>query len=438
MITTGRLRPDLAVIFLFTIIFVLATRGAFAKQLGSDFGFFVEMPAGFVPGEGDGRTRFSYSDPYGGMEFDIRVYEAGRFASAEAMAADVATRLSSTGESEPFLYEGRHAVLSELNFSLNGAAKKGYALFILGRPVPGASMTAAAAGAAGSGTASTAPSSSPSGASGAEGRAQASRSELPPPPPERSFALLAFTDTARFQAYSDLILSCLDSFSIDTVALRHPGPLSQFVLAWPPNETETKTVLLPDGTSVGLPWSKEEAAQEMSTAVREYHVLESYAKSPDLWEEAWARFYRMVFRESASRLDRLSLEFARILPLDDPTECARRVLAWVQGFTYQRNTKGIDFVPPLEAAFERRGDCDTRAMVMAVILERLGIHCVLMLSREYSHAMLGVDVPGGGQRFPWKGKNYLVAETTAKVGLGMIAASQADFSKWMGVELEWR
>jgi len=49
--------------------------------------------------------------------------------------------------------------------------------------------------------------------------------------------------------------------------------------------------------------------------------------------------------------------------------------------------------------------------------------------------MLAVDVPGGGQRFPFKGKEYLVAETTAKVGLGMIDSSQTDLSKWLGVEL---
>ncbi len=72
---------------------------------------------------------------------------------------------------------------------------------------------------------------------------------------------------------------------------------------------------------------------------------------------------------------------------------------------------------------------------MAIVLEGLGIDCVLMLSREYSHAMLAVDVPGGGQRFPFNGREYLVAETTAKVGLGMIDAEQADFTKWLGVDL---
>ena len=58
-----------------------------------------------------------------------------------------------------------------------------------------------------------------------------------------------------------------------------------------------------------------------------------------------------------------------------------------------------------------------------------------MVSEPYSHALLGIDVPGGGQRFAFDGKNYLVGETTAKVGLGMVAADQADWSKWLGIQL---
>ncbi len=169
--------------------------------------------------------------------------------------------------------------------------------------------------------------------------------------------------------------------------------------------------------------------------MREYRVLALYAETEDLWVDAWARFYRMVYRESAARLDGLTAALARSLPLDDPTECARTVLAWVQGFSEGTDDSGIDFVPPLPAAFERRGDCDSRAVVMAIVLERLGIDCVLMISREYSHAMVGVDVPGGGQRFTCNGRDYLVAETTAKVGIGLIDAEQADFSKWLGVDV---
>ena len=210
--------------------------------------------------------------------------------------------------------------------------------------------------------------------------------------------------------------------------------MSQFLLPWPADRRQGRAAALPRGP-VALPWSDGEAAHELSIAEREHRILTAYAQSRTLWVDAWLRFYRMVYRESVARLDGLAAALTASLPVRDPTECARQVQSWVQGFTYERDVDGLDFVPPLAAAFGRRGDCDARAMVMAMILESMGIDCILMLSREYSHAMLGVDVPGGGVRFDFEGRKYLVAETTAKTGLGTIAASQADFSKWLGVDL---
>ena len=357
-----------------------------AKELAAEQGASIDMPSGFIPGDGDGRTRFSYFDPAGEMELDILVYEPDRFSTAAAMAGEAASRLGSIGDASSFSYEGRSAAIAELSFALGGVARGGYALFVAGRPG------------------------------------------------EADYALLAHVEASRLDAYGEYIMSCLDGFSVDRGARREPGPISQFLLPWPPDRPARRTAVLPGG-AVELPWSTEEAAQELDVAAREYRILSLYAETETLWIDAWARFYRMVFRESAARLDGLAEAFSRSLPLDDPTECARRVLAWVQGFTDAEDDSGLDFVPPLAAAFERRGDCDARAVVMAIVLERLGIDSVLMISREYSHAMLGVDVPGGGQRFPFNGRQYLVAETTAKVGIGMIDAGQADFSKWLGVEL---
>jgi hypothetical protein len=357
-----------------------------AKELATGRGASIDVPAGFTPGEGDGGTRFAYFDPTGEMELDILVYEPARFASAAAMAADAVARLGSTGDSSAFPYAGREAVLAELSFPIDGAPRRGYALFVAGR----------------------------------DG--------------ESDHALLAHAPAARFDAWGEVVISALDGFSIDRAARREPGPVSQFLLAWPPSRAGRRTVDLPAG-AVDLPWSDAEAAQERDVAEREYRVLSLYVGAEEYWNDAWGRFYRMAYRESAARLDGLVDAIARALPADDPTETARRVLAWVQGFGYERDPEGIDFVPPLEAAFARRGDCDARAVVMAIVLERLGIDCVLMLSRAYAHAMLAVDVPGGGQRFTFGGRAYLVAETTAPVGLGMIAADQADFSRWVGVDL---
>ncbi|MGA2547036.1 MAG: transglutaminase-like domain-containing protein [Rectinemataceae bacterium] len=382
--------------FLLALFLVLLSlRPVDAEQLKSKLGFFIDMPSGFGLKNGDGRTRYAFTDPEGGMEYDILAYEPGRFADAPELASQTLGKLGSSGALTPYSYEGRKAILAELGFALNGASQKGYGLFIEGRKSAG-------------------------------GRGAID---------EYSYALLAYAPEADFAVYSDFILSCIDSFSVDAAARRSPGPVSQFTLDWPPLRDGEKSVALAGGGRASLPWAEAEAEQEAQTDMREYKVLTAYADEPTLSPDAWARFYRMVYRESAARLDRLAMETTKTVPPEDPTEAARKILAWVQGFVYERDEKGSDFTPPLTAAYGATGDCDSRAVVAAIILRRLGIDAILMVSREYSHAMLGVDVPGGGRRFDFKGKRYLVGETTAKIGLGMIAADMADWTKWTGIEL---
>ena len=369
----------------FAVLGIALASPAAAKELTSDQGIFIDMPSGFTAGEGDGKARFSYFGPDDVVEFDILIFAPGRYSSSESMAADLLQHMGAQGDTSSFLYEGRRAVIANTSFSLSGVPRTGYALFIVD----------------GSGS---------------------------------SYALVASAETSQFSTCSELIISCLDAFSINRAARRDPGPVSQFLLPWPVERSARKTATLPGG-QVQIHWSSEEADQELSVVEREYRILTTYLDNQTLWQDAWARFSRMVYRESAARLDAFTEAFSKSLVPGEPTETARRVLAWVQDFTYERASFGVDIVPPQIAAFERRGDCDARAILMAVTLERMGIDSVLMISRDYSHAMLAVDVPGGGQRFPFNGKEYLVAETTAKVGLGMIDASQTDWSKWLGVDL---
>jgi hypothetical protein len=46
-----------------------------------------------------------------------------------------------------------------------------------------------------------------------------------------------------------------------------------------------------------------------------------------------------------------------------------------------------------------------------------------------------VDVAGGGARFSFEGKQYVVAETTEEVGLGLIERTMAYPKGWIGVSL---
>ncbi|MCF6336113.1 MAG: hypothetical protein L3J12_10260, partial [Spirochaetales bacterium] len=62
------------------------------------------------------------------------------------------------------------------------------------------------------------------------------------------------------------------------------------------------------------------------------------------------------------------------------------------------------------------------------------IDSILMVSSEYSHSLAGVAVEGPGAHFRYEGTDYLVAETTDNVSIGLIDRNMSDPSKWMGIK----
>jgi len=381
-----RTRPFPSLLFALLVL-LLAGPALRGEEIFNAKGYFIDLPEGFQVVGGDKKNNIQFTDPFeGAMTFAIFAYDPGRFAGAGAIADNIENQLKSRGDRTAFTYEGREAVFLNLSFGGNS----GMAVTIAGRPATG---------------------------SGA---------------PESSYALVVWVEASRFDNWAGFMLSSLDCFSIDRVAKRSPGPVSQFLSPFPAKRNETRKVKF-GGKNLELPWNADEAVEIADTAGREFNLVKSYTNGDEaLFEAAWARSYRMIWRESARRLDRFAAEIDPLLP-DNPTDAARALLNWVQDFHYERDLQGIDFVDPLSAAFEGRGDCDSRAMLMSVILERRGIDTILMLSSKYKHAMAAFDVPGGGQRFGFDGKDWLVGETTAHVGLGMIAQEQADWSNWMGV-----
>jgi hypothetical protein len=194
-----------------------------------------------------------------------------------------------------------------------------------------------------------------------------------------------------------------------------------------------------------------EAAQGLVD--REFQVLRYFEESPQ-WQEAWRRFYRMIYRDSWERVahaafllerswaaetllsETLLPETTPALPAAPAIRLASRALSYIQDFSYERNLMGSDFVNLVSALTEGRGDCDSRALLWAVILAQANINTGIMVSREYSHAMGIADIEGQGARFPFAGKQYLVAETTTKVELGLIAQNMSEIAKWMGITFE--
>ena len=216
-----------------------------------------------------------------------------------------------------------------------------------------------------------------------------------------------------------------------------------------PRGAQRQTALALPGLTALIRENDADAAQALVD--REYSVLRRYLFAEN-WSEAWARFYRIIYRDSWDRLADAVFQLERNwnaagtakLPAsagaDNPSAgeraLAEKALTWVQGFTYERDLMGSDFVNLVSAVTEGRGDCDSRALLWAMILAQADIPAAIMVSRNHNHAMGLADIDGTGARFEAEGRRWLVAETTAPVPIGLISRELSDIESWLGVVFE--
>ncbi|MCL2210393.1 MAG: hypothetical protein FWB95_00545 [Treponema sp.] len=369
----------------FFILLIFFPVLAFAESMYSPtWGFFLDLPEGYEYIGGDARDRFSFAGP-GDAMFDIAVYN-GRYNTVEELVNDVSRRLSNKGEVDYFQYHGKQAAIFSLNFNeLNGWAVS---------------------------------------------LALESLSNQP-------LWLLALAYGPSANKELELFhMSALDSLCPTQAERRYPGPIMEY--SFPRGEKKRVSLAL-KGVSGTIYENDAEAAQVLIE--REFIILQHFANSPN-WKEAWTRYYRAIFRDSYDRISDAASMIVRNWggpPSGGEQEkraFAQRALDFVQEFNYERDLTGSDFLNLVSAIADGRGDCDSRAMLWAIILDKSQIPASMMISRQHSHAMGLADLPGSGARFESFGIQWLVAETTAKVGIGMIAQDFSDPSNWLGVIFE--
>ena len=179
----------------------------------------------------------------------------------------------------------------------------------------------------------------------------------------------------------------------------------------------------------------------------EFAVLSLYANHK-LWKEAWQRYYRMIYRDCLPRIEQVSIDiFNKLYPLAEKKDFenadivfAQYILSWVQTFEYQREqTKNSsDFTPLPKVLCGEGNDCDSRSMLVSAILNLCGYDTIMLISREYSHAITATSIEAPGQKYHLKenNKDYIFGETTAKVTWGLIAQDQSDRTKWIPIIFE--
>jgi len=246
--------------------------------------------------------------------------------------------------------------------------------------------------------------------------------------------VLGFCPEESFQDYQDMLLSAIDSLALGESGLMAPGPISQYISPYPEADRRMYSLRYKDADlPVSLSSGALEASQELIE--REARVLVVYAGTPYA-EEAWQRYYRIIYRDLYRRSRPIYSALRNYLSPEKMTEreITENLLQWVQGFTYKRLDSVSDCLTPIRGAVENTGDCDSRGLLLTIMLHYYGIDAILMVSGMYGHSMVGVDIPGNGARFAHNGKSYLLAETTDQVSLGMIDMNMANPAGWLGID----
>jgi hypothetical protein len=378
----------------FWVCVVWITLAAFLEGeiFSNKFGFSFDLPAGFTQtaAANDGALT-SFVNTELPVQLVFRVYPRDVGYDSRTALKDVLVRLNARGEVSEFFWRDAQCVLSPFTMHPpGGVVVSGWALSV---PLDG-----------------------PEGA---------------------VLVALGYTDlrSADFGESLDqqIILSALDSLEVDEESRFEPGPVTSF--AYPRNAPE-KISLTIESRSVQSEIDLTDPEGAQFVIEREFSVLFQYRNS-GLWQEAWQRYYRMIFRDACGRLRQPAQDITAAFSVQQDAEILGTLLGWVQKMPYERNFQTSDFTS-LPAILAGQGsDCDSRAMLLAVIMHNLGYNTALFISSEYRHALLGIDInlPGAKISVDENGliTQYLLAETTAPVAPGLIAEQMAQGADWFPV-----
>ena len=382
-------------LFYFLLIIFAITSYSFSEQITDrDFGFSLDIPEGFEIADytEDGMS-YVFSHPNIPVTLVMKLTEEKNAKSAAEVLNINLKKLNASGETDSFKWNGTVCGISNFFMSLDD----NYSGWAVSAPV----------------------------------KIQ-----------DYYVILLCYAPESK-KGCEQFIISTINSLSINNEYLNTPGIITSYAF---PSEGSESVLLKIGGKEIktSLDKSDEEAAKFVIDL--EYSVLNLYANHK-MWKEAWQRYYRMIYRDNAGRLqqtakniyDSIYPELKKSKPQDADIKYAQALLSWVQTFGYERAQSKIesDFTS-LPASIKGKGsDCDSRSMLVSVLLNYTGIDTAMLISREYSHAVVVTDIPAPGQTFTMEnGREYLFGETTARVTWGMLAQDQADRTKWIPVTFD--
>lgn len=361
----------------------------------TDFGYSLDIPEGYtVSSHTEDGMSYLFTHEKLPVQFVLRLYPCELYENPQTALKGALSKLGASNETEEFSWQGIPCSVSNFKMTLNSKNYTGWGTAsLLGEK-------------------------------------------------DTNLILLCYADSEYYDFCSLFILSTINSLAIGEVGLRTPGIITDCTF---PKESEQNLQLKIDGKSISTKIDKRDSAAAQFVIDCEYSVLKFYANSPKK-NEAWSRYYRMIFRDSYGRLDSVAKDIHSALANDKTSEqnvensklkLNAKLLEWVQNFEYKRGTSGdSDFINLIDCISGHGSDCDSRSLLMCVLLEHYGIKSALFISQIYSHAVYGADIKADGAKIKSGTTDFLLGETTAKgIKPGLIAQNMSETSNWITVSL---
>ncbi|MDA3940232.1 MAG: DNA/RNA non-specific endonuclease, partial [Spirochaetia bacterium] len=112
------------------------------------------------------------------------------------------------------------------------------------------------------------------------------------------------------------------------------------------------------------------------------------------------------------------------------------IIDFIQQIPYEIPENDYGIFTPTEVLYKNAGDCDSKSVLAAILLQDMGYDTVLYYSKEYKHVMLGINVPSTGEYKELNGKSYYITEMTSPGWqIGDISPDCADLRYWNIISL---
>ena len=352
----------------------------------------MDLPEGFVLSDRGESTRYLFQHSILPVDLQVALYAKKEFADVQKAAAHIFEQLKMQHKDLPFVWRNKDAFLAMVDFVY--APSKEYK----SKALSGWLLT------------------------------------LELPDEKGWLVMLTYTDKEKAKTCEPLMISSLDTVFTDPLSYFEPGPVTAALY---PKTGEKEVSYEFNGKKIKFKIDESDALANKSVVDREFELLTAYLNKPDVIE-AWKRYYKVIFRDAWSRLYSASSAvqalFSSYKKQPSAQELVKELLQFVQNFQYERDPTGSDFMNLPSALLEKKADCDSRALLMILMLKQMNVDAVLFVSPNKSHSMAGADCwAGSGVCFLHNQKKYVLAETTAHVRLGETAKEMTDQKDWFTV-----